>query len=145
MEKFKQWLFTPLTKAGDKIQITLSAFMIKMGWFFLIVALTDYVKTLPDAFAIFFYYCFITPLWEELAFRVIPITIAKNFGQNMILPVIGLSAIIFGFGHPGGLDALLVQGIGCLVYSIVYIKSNYNYWLIASIHAAWNIWAFFWQ
>lgn len=81
----------------------------------------------------------LTPLWEELAFRYIPITFAKLLGQAFILPTIFLSSLMFGFGHPGGMIALLLQGVGGFIYSILYIRNNYSYWSTVTAHAMWNI------
>lgn len=86
----------------------------------------------------FVFACILAPLWEEAAFRYAPITIAKKFGKDYLLPVIVISSIIFGWLHGHGVYSLIFQGVMGLVLSWVYIKNNYSYWSSVALHSAWN-------
>ena len=87
----------------------------------------------------FFFLCIIAPLWEELAFRYVPITIASIFNKELVLPVIILSSIIFGWGHGNGTMSLLYQGVMGGVFSYVYVKNGYHYLSAVAIHFLWNL------
>ena len=143
-DKIKKWLFKKADNTADKVQITLAAFLLNMLWLIGIVTFLTYVN-LHENWQIptIFYACIMAPLWEELAFRVIPISIAKKFGEQFIIPVVLLSTLLFGWGHGNGTNSLLIQGVGGLILSIVYIKTNYNYWCAVALHAAWNTWVIF--
>jgi membrane protease YdiL (CAAX protease family) len=84
--------------------------------------------------ATFFWVCIFAPLWEELAFRYAPITIAKGFGTQYIPPVVVISSVLFGWGHGHGPYSLFIQGIGGLILSYLYIKNNYSYWSSVTLH-----------
>lgn len=146
LDKFTKWLFKKADTGLDKVMITSGAFLFNMIWLFIIVTFLQYINTegyqnwkIPA----FFYACIMAPLWEELAFRVIPISIARKFGDQFIIPVILLSSLLFGWGHGNGTNSLLIQGVGGLILSAVYIKTNYNYWCVVVMHSAWNIWVLF--
>jgi hypothetical protein len=121
-------------------------------------------KRMPTPNYIFFT-IIMAPLWEELAFRVAPYKIARWFESLMskvdqilykeravkygtakftlMLQVILMAIIIFGWGHGNGTISLLVQGMGGLFLSIVYIKNNYSYWSSVALHAMWNTFVLF--
>lgn len=146
LDKLKKWLFKKAETGLDKVMFTAGAFLFNMIWLFGIVTFLKYINMkgyenwqIPA----FFYACIMAPLWEELAFRVIPISIARKFGEQFIIPVVLLSSLIFGWGHGGGTNSLLIQGVGGLLLSAVYIKTNYNYWCVVAMHAAWNTWVIF--
>jgi membrane protease YdiL (CAAX protease family) len=90
----------------------------------------------------FFFTCIVAPLWEELAFRVIPITIAKVMNTDTVVPVVLLSSLIFGWGHGSGPMSLLFQGVLGFIFSVVYIKNNYSYLSAVVLHAFWNFFCF---
>ena len=144
LEKFKKWLFKKADTGLDKVMITAGAFLFNMIWLLAIVTFLNYINY-QDNWKIpaFFYACIMAPLWEELAFRVIPISIARKFGDQFIIPVVLLSSLIFGWGHGNGTNSLLMQGIGGLILSCVYIKTGYNYWCSVALHCAWNVWVIF--
>lgn len=88
--------------------------------------------------------CMITPLWEELYYRFVPISIGKALGQAFILPAVVLSSISFGFAHGNPpLYHLLVQGVMGVVFSWVYIKNRYSYWSSVLLHSLWNAFVYF--
>lgn len=84
-----------------------------------------------------FYSCLFAPLWEELAFRFVPISIARRAGREVMIPVIVASSIIFGILHGGYLN-ILIQGVGGFALSLVYIRNGYCYWSAVAAHALWN-------
>ncbi len=121
-------------------------------------------KYFPSAEMIFFG-IIMAPLWEELAFRVAPYKVAKWFESLMwkvdlllykekakqygtatftlMLQVMIMAIIMFGWGHGNGTVSLLIQGVGGLLLSIVYIKNNYSYWSSVALHAMWNTFCLF--
>lgn len=143
LEKIKKWLFTPAKTVADKVVVTSSALILNVIWLMGVVALLTFVYNGPWQYQAILFGCILAPLWEELAFRVIPLKIARMFGNDFIIPMVGLSSLIFGWGHGNGTISLLIQGVGGVFLSIVYIKTNYNYWAAVALHAAWNIWALF--
>ena len=124
-------------------------------------------KTFPSADDIFFT-VLMAPLWEELAFRYVPYRIAQWFELLMrkidyllldkkllskhlpvtanfalMIPIMVCATLIFGWGHGNGTISLLIQGVGGLLLSIVYIKNNYSYWSSVTLHAMWNTLCYF--
>lgn len=134
-----------------KFLIILAAFAIAILW--LAIALTSLKKMVTyDYFGSmsftvvcdFFFACIFAPLWEELAFRHAPMLIAKHFNKaskkvNLTWPVVIISSVIFGWGHGQGPISLLIQGVGGLLFSWVYLKNNYSYWSSVALHCLWNI------
>lgn len=105
-------------------------------------------------FMLFFVACILAPLWEEVAFRVVPILWAEIHSlkqKDIVLPgnsVAGgksgflfwtccLSSIIFGLGH-GSIINLLFQGVSGLTFSWLYHKNNDSYWSVFAAHSLWN-------
>lgn len=144
LDSLKKWLFKKAETGLDKIMITAGAFLFNMVWLLAIVTFLRYINNEASLqVQDFFYACIMAPLWEELAFRVIPISIARKFGEQFIIPVVLLSSLIFGWGHGNGPNSLLIQGIGGLLLSAVYIKTGYNYWCSVAMHFMWNFWIIF--
>lgn len=92
----------------------------------------------PTVIGMFFFMCIWAPIWEEAAFRYAPITIAKNFGSQFLIPVIIISSVLFGWGHGHGPLSLLIQGIMGFIFSLLYIKNNFSYWSSVTAHFLWN-------
>lgn len=81
----------------------------------------------------------LAPLIEELFFRHFPIQIIKATGKKELLwPTILFTSALFGIMHDG-YPSILLQGVGGLLLSIVYIKNNYSYWSSVALHAMWNL------
>jgi membrane protease YdiL (CAAX protease family) len=108
--------------------------------------MTPHIPIIPgDGFArnaeislqAFIEYIAFTALWEEMAFRVVPIKVATIINPKLLWPVIFLSSIIFGWGH-GGLHGLMFQGVMGIGFSYVYVKSKYSYLSVVVLHAMWN-------
>lgn len=83
--------------------------------------------------------CVIAPLWEEIAFRYVPMKLA---GEKYMLPVMVGSSIYFGLQH-GGIENIFIQGVAGMVLCCVYIKSNYSIWVNMTLHALWNAFVMF--
>ncbi len=92
-----------------------------------------------------FFACILAPLWEELAFRYAPYKIAQNLdlrlgntNSEILLPVIAISTIMFGWGHGEGPISILVQGVAGIGLTYTYIKNGFNYWSSVGLHCMWN-------
>lgn len=72
----------------------------------------------------------LVPFIEEFAFRGVLVTALRPYGDGF---AIILSALIFGFAHIDGPNALFAMGAG-LVFSFLYARTN-NLWLTIWIHA----------
>ncbi len=125
----------------SKIINILIGFTVILVWCTLISHFIGYLSSSTIKSALFFT-CVLAPLWEELAFRVIPITIANTLDTRLLVPVILLSSILFGWGHGQGSISLLLQGVMGVVFSILYIKNNYSYWSVVALHSMWNLFCF---
>lgn len=83
------------------------------------------------------------PIWEEFVFRWAPITIILTIfdtftAKKLLWPVIVISSYIFGWGHDGnGIENLLLQGVGGLFLSVLYIRTNKIEYNIL-FHTIWN-------
>lgn len=140
LEKIKEWLFKPAKSKEQKVSLALSAFAICVLWVFSIVGFLNLISDFP-VIATFFFACIFAPLWEELAFRVAPIWIARLFGEKFIIPVVIISSLLFGWGHGNGPVSLLIQGAMGFVFSALYLKTNY--WYAVALHSAWNTFVIF--
>jgi len=87
------------------------------------------------------------PIWEEFVYRWAPITFVLTFfirgrgpsiSNKSLWPVIIISSYIFGWGHEGnGIENLLLQGVGGIFMSILYIRTN-NIKYSILFHMIWN-------
>jgi membrane protease YdiL (CAAX protease family) len=88
--------------------------------------------------------CIIAPLWEELYYRKLPLTLGKyldkqfNAGGELLMVAAIFSSIEFGFAHDGGIFSLFMQGVLGMVLCWVYIQNKYSYWSSVAVHAMWN-------
>lgn len=97
----------------------------------------------PSKYYTFFMCCIVAPIWEELAFRVAPLKLAKKFGEDTFVPIIIISSVLFGWGHGYGAESLLMQGVMGLVFSYVYLKNGFSAWSSMTLHALWNFMVIF--
>lgn len=141
-------------RVSAKIKNILVAFVANFVWFVFIVSFLKKIipsENGPDggflkpydiytsgAAASFFFGCILAPLWEEAAFRFAPITLAKHFGKDVMVPVIVISSVLFGWGHGSGPTSILIQGVGGVILSWLYIKNNYSYISSVTSHFLWN-------
>ncbi len=122
-------------------------FTLMLVWFLILNCFLSFIlgnqiiptHTLPsDIPYIFLFSCIFAPLWEELAFRVIPMYISKYFKHELLIPIILLSSVIFGWGHHYGSIGIFRQGVFGLIFSYVYIKNGFHYWSSVLLHFMWN-------
>jgi len=99
-----------------------------------------YVPTFRE---VFFFSVIAAPLWEELAFRVIPIKLGYKIdrlvGGGALWLIVALTTLIFGWGHGQGTVSLMLQGYMGLIMALVYMKTGDHYWSSVSVHALWNL------
>lgn len=97
----------------------------------------DYSNSYRDkSLTMFVMACVVAPLWEELAFRHLPLTMAKKLKLDP-MHVLMMSSIIFGWGH-GGPTGIMLQGVGGFILGYVYLKNGYSYWSSVFMHFLWN-------
>ena len=87
----------------------------------------------------FFLACVFAPVWEEIAFRYIPLTIAIRYFKKSFIQITIGSAIFFGYIHGSPIN-IMIQGVWGLLFSIVYIRNGLK-WAIVS-HFLWNFYCF---
>lgn len=125
------------------------ALVILVGWAILITYLLCLIKQIPypknhyHNFTLhyFIFVCILAPLWEELAFRVIPIQIMEhlsNHNDKVLWYTIALTSVVFGWGRGHGMESLLMQGVVGFAIAIVYLKNGFCYWSAVTTHATWN-------
>lgn len=106
---------------------------------------TPYIPSLynsPITLSAFFFSCIIAPLWEEAAFRHIPISIIQHLSNGhtkTIWQAAILSSIVFGWMHGNGTVSLMYQGAIGFVFAYVYIKNGSCYWSSVILHFLWNL------
>lgn len=90
----------------------------------------------------FLFTCILGPIWEELVFRVAPLEISHKLSnalsEDFTIPTIILSSFAFGWMHDLGTISLLLQGMGGVLLSYVYIQSNRNPFCPILVHILWN-------
>lgn len=142
----------PSMKLSSKIKNITFAFVINVVWVLILMSFlrnlntADLLMQVDEPEFVFFMACIWAPIWEEVAFRWFPITIAnkfdKKFGMGLLWPLVIVSSLIFGWGHgnenwPAPI-AILVQGVGGLIMSILYIKNNNSLVSSMVLHSMWN-------
>lgn len=78
------------------------------------------------------------PLWEELAFRVIPIQIARVVPRNLTWPIVLMAGFIFGWYH-GSLANIIMQGVLGVIMTWVYIRNGFSFMSSFLTHAFYNL------
>lgn len=83
--------------------------------------------------------CVLAPISEEIIFRHLPLRVLKAAGKEkeLLLPSILFTSTVFGLMHQG-YYSLLIQGVGGLIFSVVYIKNGYSLYSSILSHALWN-------
>jgi membrane protease YdiL (CAAX protease family) len=144
-----QLLGKPSLKLTDKCKNIATAFVLKLAWvMFIAFFINDLQKEqlllqVESPKLVFFMACVWAPIWEEVVFRWAPITIAKGMNEKLLWPVIIISSAIFGWGHGEGPYSLLIQGMGGIMLSFLYIKNNYSLWSSIVLHSMWNTFVIF--
>ena len=153
--KLSQFLNYPTKKFKNKVINILIGYFILFIWIYLADKLINFLDppptalfdssspddTTPSKIALlseFFFAVILAPLWEELAFRHAPALIAKALGEKLLMPIIIISSIIFGWEHGHGPESLLLQGVMGFIFFSVYVKNNYSYWSSVTLHSLWN-------
>jgi membrane protease YdiL (CAAX protease family) len=144
MQRLTRFLLQQETTFLGKLRNVGAGFAIMCLWTFFI---TVFHSKLYDGFQfiqppsnayIFFITVLLAPLWEEAVFRYFPISLARKLGVNeLLVPFMVLSSIIFGLGH-GSPFNILLQGIMGFMFSCIYVKNGYSYWSTFTLHALWN-------
>jgi hypothetical protein len=134
---------------GEKVATVFGAVMVSLIWAAFIVWIWhqfyytneevwgDVNFMFPKRFGFYFMACVFAPLWEEVAFRVLPIQIARKVPQNISWPIILVASCIFGLVH-NGVPSIMLQGVLGLLWSYVYIKNGYSYLSSFSTHLLYN-------
>jgi membrane protease YdiL (CAAX protease family) len=146
-------LFLPSTKRKSflaKLASILSVVILARIWVLLVHKFFDAITTwipfdapmqpdvIPPFYYSFIYGCVLTPIWEELAWRWFPITVAKRLGQQFVFPACVISSISFGLAHGDGMESVFMQGVGGMMFCILYIKNKYSYLSTVLAHALFN-------
>ena len=139
----------PSLSVIDKLKNVSFTFFILAAWMFFITTILGFMgmpmysgPSEQVTFLDVFMACICAPTWEELCFRWAPIEIARGLGDQMVLPVILISSVVFGLGHGNGIFSLLVQGVMGFTFSMLYIKNNYSIWTTMLLHSMWNSFVF---
>jgi membrane protease YdiL (CAAX protease family) len=129
-KKLIDWIFSPprdtkqilliLTIIGlDFIQSTLVG-----GYLFTNNLLPEYLfdSTIINSWAFIFHLLF-DVVYEEFLYRIIPLAIALRYIKSewFVLMIVLISSLLFGYHH-GSYANILIQGIGGLLYSLIFIK-----------------------
>ena len=150
-KEFTNWMFSNRADTLEhKLKNVLYCFSVMLiwnnFWYFIFknlfpyeVDIIQFAKTLTWEFLMS---CIFAPLFEEMLFRVVPITIAKNLGRHYIFPVILGSSILFGYAHGINSISLMFQGVGGFILSILYIKNGFCYFSVVLLHFMWNFYVF---
>lgn len=133
---------------ADKCKNIATAFVIKITLSVAISALFSYLVAdqirveEPPIRLVFFMACVWAPFWEEIMYRWVPLTLAQRidakFDLNILWPVILLSSTIFGLDHGEGAVSLLYQGLGGIIYCLLYLKNNNSILSTMVLHSVWN-------
>ena len=141
-----------MNKLLYSIKIASVGFLAILAWYFVVrellgllqITLHTSSSSEPPFYVMFLRGCVIAPLWEELAFRYAPIKIAHalnisgdRYSNPLLLPIIIISSVIFGFGHGGGISSLMIQGVMGVIMSWVFVKGGYKEAVLT--HAGWNL------
>ena len=153
-EKLENWILKPLNGVKSVIILFLLMFLFKLIWTEAVLDAFNSLDLFPKAYPtpasvlkILLFGCVFAPLVEELLYRVGPIQAAKRLNPKLIVPTIIVVSIIFGQDHTHITGSpqfhVMVQGLCGVLYSILYIKSNYSYLTVVGAHSLWNIYAYF--
>jgi membrane protease YdiL (CAAX protease family) len=128
-ERFQKWLKKPAS-ASEVVYLIFGIFTADVLYNVIIVAILYALNLIPVgapteqfSLAVQLVSAAVAGIWEEIAFRILPLTYALRRWKTEAptLWVLVISAGIFGYVH-GGLLHLLAQGITGLLYGILFIK-----------------------
>lgn len=93
----------------------------------------------PPAIYSAFIACLVAPVWEELLYRYGPLTIARKFNKEYVLPVLVMSSCLFGWAHGDCQEGVMIQGVMGFVFGCVYIKNGFSLASSIFLHFLWNL------
>lgn len=156
LDKFDSFISRYSTTDNQKWRNTAITFLLTFIWVFVVKHLFIYVwgqmgildLTPPAVDTIpangwtkgytFATTCIITPLIEEMKFRVAPMVIARALGKKTIIPIMLASSIWFGEAHQNGYYSYMIQGMFGFFWMVNYVKNNYSYTHNVFLHSVWN-------
>lgn len=143
-----KYLLTTETSTIGKIKNVFAGFTLCLLWIMFVKFLINNLYGLPilqidpeyppKIQYMFFWGVIAAPLWEEAAYRYFPMKIAQKFGEDMIVPILIASSLIFGWGHGMGFISIMMQGVCGFIMGCVYIKNGMSYLSSVALHALWN-------
>lgn len=146
-KQFNKWLFSnPARTTTEKaynimLVLVFYSFYSKILVTFLKGIYPEPLDLIGDAKMLlwtYFWTCVVAPLWEELFFRVGPISIAKKLGRHYYFPIILMSSIFFGYMHGFHPLGIILQGVFGFLASVLYIKNGNCYISVVLAHFLWN-------
>lgn len=79
------------------------------------------------------------PFFEEILFRHLPLQIIKKTNrEDLLLPTMLFTSVVFGLLHDSGVWSVPIQGVFGFIISCVYVKNGYSYWSAVLLHMIWN-------
>jgi membrane protease YdiL (CAAX protease family) len=113
-----------------------------------------YVSLIKSLALTLFFAVVLAPLWEELVFRaywfwkklrkrdkeemLLPEDMRLKLGRMPIWDFVIFSSIIFGIAHGGPIN-ILIQGVGGMFLSYVFLRNGRSYWSAVVLHALYNL------
>lgn len=135
-----------------KIMYTLLGFLTILIYYTGISKLLNWMVIQSNLVQALFYSCLLSPIFEEVLFRVAPLQLVKSIEfrseatkAKMLIVIVLASSIIFGLMHEHGWNSVLKQGVMGLIFAIVYIRTGYSYLSAVSIHLLWNLYCVYLQ
>ena len=142
----EKWLLTPLKSTHSRLTFSLVVIAMCYLWLAFITPIltlfgfTSGNHSFPDDLPMYlFTACLIAPLWEELVFRIGPISLARKITPEHIILVAVVSSILFGRAHRNGVLSLLWQGVTGFGFAVIYIKTGFRHWYNIAAHSVWNL------
>jgi membrane protease YdiL (CAAX protease family) len=114
---------------------------VSLRWLYAVPSLRNVMETSPElAFAMT---VFFAPVVEEALFRMLPLTLVLDKGQDKIRAVsIVVCGILFGMAH-GHPFNIFIQGVVGLMLAKLYVKNSSSqlsaYLSCVAVHAAYNL------
>jgi membrane protease YdiL (CAAX protease family) len=132
----------------NSFSLILGATLLILLWVAFLTKILPFLATFTPFGAVytplgkFIFICILGPIWEELVFRLAPLELSYKLSlslkQDFTIPTIILSSFWFGWMHEQGVISLLLQGLGGVVLSIVYIQSGRKPSHPILVHMLWN-------
>lgn len=131
-----------------RLSLTLIAVFVILAWIIILQYTRPFLVedtifgSAYTALGVFVFTCLIAPMWEELIYRWLPLMLTRKIhrhtGHDYTIYAILLSSAVFGIGHNNGIYSILLQGVGGVILSYLFILNGYRYWYNVLAHALWN-------